>query len=162
MYRVSQAKSLLDKYIAGLCFYRTAFPVQKSGLKSSAFRPNPFPRISPKSYRHNAAPNRFSSRFSTSRTNAPRLLSRAKVCTHSALLKGSHTAAHTAKQGPSLPRPQCGFVPPAKYLIFRHAFIYIHFPVLCDPSLSATVLSQTFFHYVFQLLAQTAHVRFHE
>ena len=84
-----------------------------------------------------------------------------KAGIHSPLPAGSHTAAHTAKQGPSLPRPQCGFVPPAKYLIFRHAFIYIHFPVLCDPSLSATVLSQTFFHYVFQLLAQTAHVRFH-
>ena len=92
--------------------------------------------------------------------NGPRSLSRMKAGTHSALLKGSHTAAHTAKQGPSLPRPQCGFVPPAKYLIFRHAFIYIHFPVLCDPSLSATVLSQTFFHYVFQLLAQTARVCF--
>ena len=37
----------------------------------------------------------------------------------------------------ALPRPQCGFVPPAKYLVFRHAFIYIHFPVLCEPSLSA-------------------------
>ena len=82
-----------------LCFYRTAFLIQKSGLKSSAFRPNPFPRISPKSYRHNAAPNRFSSRFSTSRTNAPRLLSRAKVGTPSLLLRGSHTRAHTAKQG---------------------------------------------------------------
>ena len=57
--------------------------------------------------------------------------------THSALLKGSHTRAYTPKQGPSLPRPQCGFVPPAKYLIFRHAFIYIHFPVLCEPSPSA-------------------------
>ena len=57
--------------------------------------------------------------------------------THSALGERSHTAAHTAKQGPSLPRPQCGFVPPAKYLIFRHAFIYIHFPVLCEPSTPA-------------------------
>ena len=46
-------------------------------------------------------PNRFSSRFSTSRTNGPRLLSWAKVGTHSALLKGSHTAAHTPKQRPS-------------------------------------------------------------
>ena len=53
-------------------------------------------------------------RFSTSPTNAPRLLSRAKAGTHSALLKGSHTTAHTPKQGPSLPRPQCGFVLPAK------------------------------------------------
>ena len=86
----------------------------------------------PKSYRYNAVSNRFSSRFSTSLTNALRLLSQTKASTHSPLPTGSHTAAHTAKQGPSLPRPQCGFVPPAKYLIFRHAFIYIHFPVLCE------------------------------
>ena len=39
------------------------------------------PRISPKSYCYNAVPNRFSSHFSTPRTNAPRLLSRAKVGT---------------------------------------------------------------------------------
>ena len=57
------------------------------------------PRISPKSYCYNAVPNRFSSRFSTSRTNGPRLLSLAKVGTHSALLKESRTAAHRAKQG---------------------------------------------------------------
>ena len=37
------------------------------------------PRISPKSYCYNAVPNRFSSRFSTSRTNGPRSLSRAKA-----------------------------------------------------------------------------------
>ena len=55
------------------------------------------PRISPKSYCYNAVPNRFLAHFSTSRTNGPRLLSRAKVCTHSALLKGSHTTAYTAK-----------------------------------------------------------------
>ena len=60
------------------------------------------------------------------------------------------------------------FPPPAtarlcaasEIFLFRHAFIYIHFPVLCEPSLSATVLSQTIFHRVFQLLAQTAHVCF--
>ena len=57
--------------------------------------------------------------------------------THSVFGERSHTAAYTPKQGPSLPQPQCGFVPPAKYLIFRHAFIYIHFPVLCEPSPSA-------------------------
>ena len=39
-----------------------------------------------------------SSCFSTSRTNGPRSLSLPKVGTHSALLKGSHTAAYTAKQ----------------------------------------------------------------
>ena len=45
---------------------------------------------------------------------------------------------------------------------FCHAFIYIHFPVLCEPPLSATALSQTIFNPDFQLLAQMAHVRFHE
>ena len=59
----------------------------------------PFPQIAPKSYRHNAAPNHFSSRSSTSRTNGSRSLSLPKVGTHSALLKGSHTTAHTAKHG---------------------------------------------------------------
>ena len=82
-----------------LLYFRTAFPVQKSGLKSSAFRPKAFPQISAKSYRHNAVSNRFSSRFSTSLTNAPRLLSRAKVGTHSAFGERSHTTAYTAKQG---------------------------------------------------------------
>ncbi len=49
----------------------------------------------------------------------------------------SHTRAHTPKQGPSLPRPQHGLELPAKFLLFHHAFIYIHFPVLCEPPLSA-------------------------
>ena len=57
------------------------------------------PRISPKSYCYNAVPNRFLAHFSTSRTNGPRLLSRAKAGTHSPLPTGSHTAAYTAKQG---------------------------------------------------------------
>ena len=47
----------------------------------------------------NFIPNRFSSRFSISLTNGPRLLSQVKAGTHSALLKESHTAAHTPKQG---------------------------------------------------------------
>ena len=34
--------------------------------------------------------------------------------THSPFGEGSHTAAYTPKQGPSLPRPQRGFVLPAK------------------------------------------------
>ena len=57
------------------------------------------PRISPKSYCYNAVPNRFLAHFSTSRTNGPRLLSRAKAGTHSPSPTESHTAAHTAKQG---------------------------------------------------------------
>ena len=61
------------------------------------------------------------------------MFSQTKAGTHSAFGEGSHTRAHTPKQGPSLPRPQRGFVLPAKFLLFRHAFIYIHFPVLCAP-----------------------------
>ena len=72
----------------------------------------------------------------------------------------AHSGLH-AETGAFPPRPQRGFVPPAKFLLVRHAFIYIHFPVLCDPPLSATALSQTIFHRVFQLLPQTAHVCFH-
>ena len=41
----------------------------------------------------------LASRFSTSPTNGPRLLSQAKVGTHSAFRERSHTRAHTAKQG---------------------------------------------------------------
>ena len=37
-----------------------------------------------------------------------------KAGTHSAFGEESHTAAHTAKHGPSLPRPQHGLVLPAK------------------------------------------------
>ena len=51
------------------------------------------------SCRYNSVPNRFSSRFLTSRTNGPRSLSRAKAGTHSAFGEKSHTRAYTAKQG---------------------------------------------------------------
>ena len=57
------------------------------------------PRISPKSYCYNAVPNRFSLRFSTSRTNGPRSLPLPKAGSHSPFGERSHTAAHTAKQG---------------------------------------------------------------
>ena len=57
------------------------------------------PRISPKSYRHNAVPNHFSSRFLTSLTNGSRSLSQVKLGTHSAFRERSHTRAYTAKQG---------------------------------------------------------------
>ena len=46
--------------------------------------------------------------------NGPRLLSRVKMGTHSAFGEGSHTAAHTPKQGSSLPRPQRSHVLPVK------------------------------------------------
>ena len=80
---------------------------------------------------------------------------------HTRLSEKNRTQGHTRRNtGPSLLRPQHGFVLSAKFLLFRHAFIYIHFPVLCDHPLSATALPQTIFHRVFQPLAQTAHVRF--
>ena len=41
----------------------------------------------------------LSSRFSASRTNGPRSLSRVKAGTHSAFGERSHTTAHTAKHG---------------------------------------------------------------
>ena len=44
-------------------------------------------------------PNRFSSHFSTFRTNGPRSLLRVKAGTHSPFGEGSHTTAHTAKHG---------------------------------------------------------------
>ena len=95
------------------------------------------------------------------------MLSRVKAGTHSPSPTGSHTAAHTPKQEPSLPRPQHGLVLPAKFLLVRHAFIYIHFPVLCDPHyiksgrVTVTTLPQTVSHPAFQLLLQTAHVCLH-
>ena len=94
--------------------------------------------------------------------------------THSAFGEGLHTRAHTPKQEPSLLRSQCGFVPSVKFFLFRHTFIYIHFPVLCEPhyisrgknsgkvaAISFIPNRFSFFHSDFQLLAQTAHVRFH-
>ena len=47
----------------------------------------------------NFIPNRFSSQFSTSPTNGPRLPSLQKAGTHSAFGERSHTSAYTPKQG---------------------------------------------------------------
>ena len=74
--------------------------------------------------------------------------------------KIAHNGLH-AETGAFLPSATAWLRAASEIFLFRHAFIYIHFPVLCEPSLSATVLSQTIFHRVFQPFAQTAHVRFH-
>ena len=66
------------------------------------------------SCRRNSAPNRFTSRFSTSRTNGPHSLSQMKAGTPSAFGERLHTTAHTPKQEPSLPRPQHSLELPAK------------------------------------------------
>ena len=80
--------------------------LKSNGLRHSknppvkfGFSSNSVPANIAKSYRHNAVPNRFRSRFSTSRTNGPRLLSRVKAGTHSPFGERSHTAACTPKQG---------------------------------------------------------------
>ena len=112
----------------------------------------------------------LSSRFSASRTNGPRSLSRVKAGTHSAFGERSHTAAHTAKHGTFPPPATARLCASSEFFLFRHAFIYIHFPVLCEPSPSADgenlaklpsqTLSQTVSHPDFQLLPQMAHGRF--
>ena len=53
----------------------------------------------------------------------PTLAFTGKVGTHSPFGKRSHTRAHTAKQGHSLPRPQCGFALPVNsFLFYIHTF----------------------------------------
>ena len=49
--------------------------------------------------------------------------------------KIAHSGLHT--ETGAFPRSQQGFALPVKSLLIRHAFIYIHFPVLCEPPLSA-------------------------
>ena len=132
-----------------LVLLSNGFPYSKIRLKKFDFSPIDTPANIAKKLPSQRCSQPFLIAFSTSRTNGPRSLSRVKVGTHSALGERLHTAAHTAKQGPSLPRPQQGFALPAKFLLLRHAFIYIHFPVPCEPSTSATALSQTIFHRVF-------------
>ena len=99
----------LRGFVAGLRALATAalyLVLKSNGLRHSKNPPVKFsfslkivPQLSPKSYRHNAVSNRFSSYFSTSRTNGPRSLSRVKAGTHSPSSTGSHTRAYTAKQG---------------------------------------------------------------
>ena len=73
-----------------------------------------------------------------------------KAGTHSPSLKGSHTAAYTAKQGASLPRPQRGLVLPAISLLFHHAFIYIHSRFSVNPQ-----------HQQKRIIRQSCHHKFY-
>ena len=101
---------------------------------------------------------------------------RGRKWVHTRLCQQDRTQGHTRRNtGPSLPRLQRGFALPVKSLCyttrFHRAFIYIHFPVLCEPPLSAERkirrnCRHKFYppavpHCAFQLLLQTAHVRFH-
>ena len=95
-----------------------------------------------------------------------------KVGTHSPSSTGSHTRAHTAKQGPSLSRPQCGLCCQRNFF-YSATLLYTYISrFFVNPqhqqmrkiwqSCCHKFYPQTAFHRVFQLLAQTAHVRFHE
>ena len=109
--------------------------------------------------------------FNTSGTNGSRSLSGVKVGTHSALLKESHTAAHTAKHG-AFPSAitvrlcavsEIPFIPPCFYI---HTFPGSLWPLTIGRrekvSEDATAtLSPIIPHCVFQLRSQMVHVRFH-
>ena len=118
-----------------LVLLSNGFPYSKIRLKKFDFSPIDTPANIAKKLPSQRCSQPFLIAFSTSRTNGPRSLLQAKAGTHSAFRERSHTRAYTPKQGPSLHWPQCGYVLPAKSLLFHHAFIYIHFPVLCDPPL---------------------------
>ena len=74
-------------------------PSNKSGLKSSAFHPKSFPRISPKSYRHKFCLKSFFIPFFNLSHKWPTFAFTPKAGTHSAFGERSHTTAHTAKHG---------------------------------------------------------------
>ena len=76
-------------------------PLEKPSCKVRLFAQNRSRKYCPKVTAASSISNHFSSHFSTSLTNALRLLSRVKVGTHSPFGEESHTTAHTAKQGPS-------------------------------------------------------------
>ncbi len=120
-----------------LVLLSNGFPYSKIRLKKFDFSPIDTPANIAKKLPSQRCSQPFLIAFSTSRTNGPRSLLQAKAGTHSAFRERSHTRAHTPKQGPSLLRSQCGFALPVNSFLFRHAFIYIHFPVPCEPPLSA-------------------------
>ena len=82
-------------------FIERPSPPEKPSCKVRLFVQNRSRKYCQKVTVTDSISNHFSSHFSTSHTNAPRLLSQAKAGTHSAFGERSHTAAHTPKQGPS-------------------------------------------------------------
>ena len=102
------------------------------------FLPRSWEMISVKSLNSASKSRSIGKRRKESRTGCPAFLSKFIVIasTHSTFGEKSHTRAHTAKHG-AFPRPQRSFVLSVKFLLFCHTFIYIHFPVLCEPSTPA-------------------------
>ena len=76
--------------------------LEKPPCKVRFFTQNCSRKYRPKVAAASSISNHFSSRFSTSRTNGPRSLSRVKAGTHSAYGERLHTTAYTPKQGASL------------------------------------------------------------
>ena len=77
-------------------------PRPKIRLKKFDFSPIDTPANIAKKLPSQRCSQPFLIAFSTSRTNGPRSLLRAKAGTHSAFRERSHTRAYTPKQGPSL------------------------------------------------------------
>ena len=82
-----------------LVLLSNGFPYSKIRLKKFDFSPIDTPANIAKKLPSQRCSQPFLIAFSTSRTNGPRSLLQAKAGTHSAFGEGSHTAAHTAKQG---------------------------------------------------------------
>ena len=103
MCRVSQTKFLLDKYIAGLCFNRTAISIQKIDSKSSKSHLKSLPRISPKSYRHRLYLKPFLiAIFNFSHKRPMFALTPESGYTLGSLRKIAHSGLHGETGGPSL------------------------------------------------------------
>ena len=96
-------RGLPDEATAGLCVASEIAPITTFATLDSAtllYNIHTVPgSLRTLTISNSAILDHLSSRFSTSRTNGPRSLSRAKVGTHSAFGEGSHTRAYTPKQG---------------------------------------------------------------
>ena len=89
----------LDHSAALRCLRNHSNQLHLQPLIPPCFYIHTFPgSLWPPTISNSSISDHLSSRFSTSRTNGPRLLSQAKAGTHSAFGERSHTRAHTAKQ----------------------------------------------------------------
>ena len=122
---------------------------------------------------HTNVSSTLSTRSSTPPAQTPHVcFYRRKWVHHPALLKGSHTRAHTPKQGPSRPRPQHCLELPAKFF-YSATLLYTYisrFSVNPQHQQMRKIRRNcrhkfyppTVPYCVSQLLSQTAHVRFHK
>ena len=154
-----------------LCFYRTAISIQKIDSKSSKSHLKSLPRISPKSYRHRLYLKPLLIAFFNFSHKRPTFAFTPKTeytlgFRRRIVHKGTH--GETGAFPPSTTVRLCAaseipFIPPCFYI---HTFPGSLWPLTIGRrekvSEDATAtLSPTIPHCVFQLLSQTAHVRFH-